>query len=144
MRNFQCLECGKRYGSAAATHTHIDTKHKQYKDKNKKKIIKNLNPTVNAGTENNHVGIRMKDIDFPKIEAGCMEIADLALYHIYGHAKTINKKDILISEEDSNFYEDIESENEENDNKMNDETIREVIKKEPKNNSREDTIKKLV
>lgn len=79
----------------------------------------------------------MKDIDFPEMEAGCMEIADLALYRIYSHAKSIYKDkdknksdsglDILLSESDPNFYEDIESE-EENENKVDDGTIRLVIK----------------
>jgi hypothetical protein len=101
--------CGKKYGSTAATHTHINDKHPEHQ-KNKKKIIKNLNASITPEIENNHVGIRMKDIDYPETEAGCMEISDIALYHIYEDAKKIYKCDkpnILISEDDPNFYEDI-------------------------------------
>jgi hypothetical protein len=34
----------------------------------------------------------MKDIDFPEMESGCMENADLTLFKIYTHAKDLKKK----------------------------------------------------
>jgi hypothetical protein len=36
----------------------------------------------------------MKDIDYPEMESGCMENADLTLFKIYNHAKDLlNEKD---------------------------------------------------
>jgi hypothetical protein len=34
----------------------------------------------------------MKDIDYPEMESGCMENADLTLFKIYNHAKDLLKK----------------------------------------------------
>jgi hypothetical protein len=92
---FSC-DCGKVYGSLAAVHTHINNKHPEEKKKYKALIV---NPKKNGQPAS--TSIRMKDINYPEMEAELMCLADINLKNIYEAYKEVEpKEEILIDVND--------------------------------------------
>jgi hypothetical protein len=92
---FSC-HCGKVYGSLAAVHTHIKNKHPEEKKKYRALIINLKKNGQPASTS-----IRMKDINYSKMEAELMCLADINLKNIYEAYKEMEpKEEILIDVND--------------------------------------------
>lgn len=90
--------CGKKYGSLAAVHTHINNKHSEEKKKFKQGI---KNPKKNG--QGPSTSIRMKDINYNEQEADLMCVADSTVKNIFDYLKkleeeTKQKTDFLLDE----------------------------------------------
>lgn len=80
-QSFEC-KCGKRYGSLAAVHTHINNKHPEEKKQYKQNI---KNPKKNG--QGPSTSIRMKDINYHEQEADLMCLADTTVKNIFDFIK---------------------------------------------------------
>jgi hypothetical protein len=79
--------CGKKYGSLAAVHTHINNKHADDKKKFKQGI---KNPKKNG--QGPSTSIRMKDINYHEQEADLMCIADTTVKNIFDYLKKLEEE----------------------------------------------------
>ncbi len=85
--------CGRKYGSLAAVHTHINNKHSDDKKKFKQGII---NPKKNG--QGPSTSIRMKDICFNEQEADLMCMADTTVKSIFDFIKKYDEEKQLKTE----------------------------------------------
>lgn len=112
---FEC-KCGRKYGSLAAVHTHINNKHAD-----EKKIFKQAIKNPRKNGQGPSTSIRMKDINYNEQEADLMCLSDTTVKVIYDFMKKYNEQtrqnieflleqDVIDSSEEQELDEDLDIE----------------------------------